>query len=228
MHAVVHSDRAALARAAAGLIAARAADGPMTLGLAGGSTPTDTYRALEEVSIEWDRVSLWLSDERWVPHDHPDSNGRVALEHLPVDASSRLVRPRYSPYVTPTDSAVHYDAELRYLHGDRPPDIVLLGMGTDGHTASLFSHTEALDADAHRWFVENHVPDLDAWRLTVTPSLLQRAETVLVLVTGSDKATVLAEVLEGPAGRYPIQLLREAQGDVTVLCDADAASSLSR
>lgn len=200
----------------------------MSLGLAGGSTPADTYDALGEVSIDWDHVSLWLSDERWVPYDHPDSNGRMALEHLPSAASHRLVRPRFSPYLTPADSAVHYDAELRYMHGDRPPDIVLLGMGTDGHTASLFPDTDALATDAHRWFVENHVPSLEAWRLTVTPSVLHRAETVLVLVAGTDKAALLADVLEGPADRYPVQLLRKAQGDVTVLCDADAASALSQ
>ncbi|MEX1004917.1 MAG: 6-phosphogluconolactonase [Acidimicrobiia bacterium] len=227
MHAVVHRDRPALARAAAELIAARASQGPITLGLAGGSTPADTYDALGDVSIDWENVSLWLSDERWVPHDHADSNGRMALEHLPSAASSRLVRPRYSPYLTPADSAVHYDAELRSLHGDKFPEIVLLGMGTDGHTASLFPDTDALAADPRRWFVENHVPQIDAWRLTVTPSLLHHAETVLVLVAGADKAALLADVLEGPAGRYPIQLLHEAQGEVTVLCDADAASALS-
>ena len=227
MHAVVHPDRSALARAAAELIAERATEGPMTLGLAGGSTPADTYDALGGVTIDWDRVTLWLSDERWVPHDHPDSNGRMALEHLPPAAADRLLRPRFSPYLTPADSAVYYDAELQYLHGGRKPDIVLLGMGTDGHTASLFPDTEALTADPRRWFVENHVPSLDTWRLTVTPSLLHQAETVLVLVAGTDKADMLAEVLEGPPDRHPFQLLDTAQGEVIVLCDADAASALS-
>jgi 6-phosphogluconolactonase len=227
MRPVVYPDRASLARAAAELIAARAAEGPMTLGLAGGSTPADTYDALCEVAIEWNHVSLWLSDERWVSHDDDDSNGRMALQHLPSAASDRLVRPRFSAYLTPADSAVHYDAELRSMHGDRNPDIVLLGVGTDGHTASLFPNTNALAADPHRWFVENHVPSLDTWRLTVTPSLLHRADTVLVLVAGTEKAGMLAEALEGPDGRYPVQLLREAQGVVTVLCDVDAASALS-
>jgi 6-phosphogluconolactonase len=227
MRPVVHPDRSALARATAELIATRAAVDRMSLGLAGGSTPADTYDALGEVSIDWDRVTLWLSDERWVPHDHPDSNGRMALEHLPPEASRGLVRPRFSPYLTPADSAVHYDAELRYMHGDRNPDIVLLGMGTDGHTASLFPDTDALAADPQRWFVENHVASLDAWRLTVTPSLLHRADIVIVLVAGTEKAAVLADVLEGPADRYPIQLLRHAQGDVIVMCDADAASAFS-
>ena len=227
MRLVVHPDRLALAREAADLIARRASHGTMTLGLAGGSTPADTYDALGDVSIAWDQMDLWLSDERWVPHDHQDSNGRMALAHLPPAAAPRLVRPRHSSYLTPADAAVHYDAALRYMHDDRPPDIVLLGMGTDGHTASLFPDTDALAADPHRWFVENHVPSLEAWRLTATPSLLQGAETVLVLVAGEDKAQVLADAFEGPSGRYPIQLLRDARGDVAVHCDAAAASAFS-
>lgn len=199
----------------------------MTLGLAGGSTPADTYDALGDVDIDWSRISLWLSDERWVPLDHPDSNGRMALSHLPPDAHDRLARPRFSQYVTPADSAVHYDATLRAMHGNSAPDVVLLGMGTDGHTASLFPGTEALNAQPHRWFVENHVPDLDTWRLTATPDLLCSAGQVVVLIAGPEKASVLAEVLEGPDGRYPIQLLRSAGGEVTVMCDRDAASALS-
>lgn len=199
----------------------------MTLGLAGGSTPADTYRELGGHQVDWPNVRLWLSDERWVPHDHADSNGGMALELLPAEANRRLVRPRYSEFLQPEDSAAHYEAELRLIHDGRDPDMVLLGMGTDGHTASLFPGTTALDAPVDRWFVANHVPQLDTWRLTATPSLLQRATAVVVLVAGSDKADVLREVLEGPDGAYPIQLLREAEGDVTVVCDEAAAARLS-
>ncbi len=227
MDVSIHDDRTALANAAADVIAARAADGPMTLGLAGGSTPADTYDALGARAIDWERVSLWLSDERWVPHDHPDSNGRMALAHLPAAAHSRLVRPRYSAYLDPHDSAAHYEAELRAMHDDRPPDIVLLGLGTDGHTASLFPGTEALAGHAHRWFVANHVPQHECWRLTATPTLLQIATRVLLLVSGESKAGVLAEVLEGPDGRHPTQLLRQAVGEVMVLCDGAAGAALS-
>lgn len=227
MEVSVHPDRTSLSQAAAALIASWAAEDEMTLGLAGGSTPADTYDALSDLDVDWSLVSLWLSDERWVPLDHPDSNGQMALSHLPTSAHDRLVRPRFSKYMTPADSAVHYDAALRAMHGDADPDVVLLGMGTDGHTASLFPNTEALDPEPHRWFVENHVPDLDTWRLTATPNLLCSARRVVVLVSGSEKASVLAEVLEGPDGRYPIQLLRSASGEVTVVCDRDAASALS-
>lgn len=227
MDVLIHDSPGALAAAAAEMIAAIAADGPMTLGLAGGSTPASTYDALGNHDIDWERVSLWLSDERWVAHDHADSNGRMALEHLPAAAAPRLVRPRYSVYLDPMDSAAHYEAALRDMHGDRAPDVVLLGMGTDGHTASLFPGTEALEADPRRWFVANHVPSLDTWRLTATATLLRRARRVLVLVAGEDKAEVLAEVIDGPEGRYPIQLLHQADGEVTVMCDRGAASRLS-
>lgn len=220
-------DRNFIADHVADLISERAGSGPMTLGLAGGSTPEGTYRALASRQVDWSNVRLWLSDERWVPHDHADSNGRMAGELLGAEAASRLVRPRFSPYLQPEDSAAHYEAELRLMHDGRDPDVVLLGMGSDGHTASLFPDTPALDAPTDRWFVANHVPQLDTWRLTATPSLLQRATAVVVLVAGSDKAEVLREVLEGPDGVYPIQLLRSADGEVTVVCDRAAASLLS-
>ncbi|MEX0757071.1 MAG: 6-phosphogluconolactonase [Acidimicrobiia bacterium] len=226
MEVLIQPDRATLARTAAELIASQ--DGPFTLGLAGGSTPADTYDELHNIDLDWSQVSLWLSDERWVAPDDPESNGRMALDHLPAAAANRLIRPRYSDYLTPADSAVHYDAALRRIHGDDRPDLVLLGMGTDGHTASLFPGTDALEAEPHRWFVANHVPALDTWRLTVTPSLLRSARRVVVLVSGTAKAQVLAEVLDGPDGVYPIQILRHAEGEVTVICDAEAAAVLSR
>jgi 6-phosphogluconolactonase len=228
MEVSVHPDRAALAAAVADIIAARAATGPATIGLAGGSTPADTYRALHDRHVNWEGVTLWLSDERWVPHDHPDSNGAMALRHLPAAAAGRLLRPPYSIHLRPEDSAAHYEARLRLAHGDRAPDLVLLGMGADGHTASLFPDSPALHADPSRWFVANLVPSLDTWRLTATPSLLRAADQVLVLVSGEDKAATLAEAVEGPDGRHPVQLLRTATGSVTIHCDRAASAELSR
>ncbi|MFP5332903.1 MAG: 6-phosphogluconolactonase [Acidimicrobiia bacterium] len=227
MQLTVVEDRTALAEHCADLIAARAAEGRMTLGLAGGSTPAGAYRALGTRSVDWSSVTPWLSDERWVPHDDPDSNGRMALEHLPQGLGSRLIRPRYSPHLQPEDAAAHYEAELRLLHDGRPPDLVLLGMGIDGHTASLFPGTAALEAPPERWFVANPVPQLDTWRLTVTPSLLRQARAVVVLVSGTDKAEVLREVFEGPDGVHPIQLLGQASGTVTFVADRAAADAMS-
>lgn len=224
----MHPDRAALAGAVADAITDRAATGPITIGLAGGSTPADTYDALHDRDIDWNQVTLWLSDERWVPHDHADSNGSMALRHLPPAAADRLIRPPYSTNLRPEESAAHYDARLRFVHDGRAPDVVLLGMGGDGHTASLFPGSPALEAPPSRWFVAHMVPSLGAWRLTATASVLQAADEVMVLVTGEDKATTLAEALEGPDGLHPIQLLRAAKGSVTVHCDPAAARALSR
>lgn len=223
----IHADPIALAEAAASRIAAWVSEGPTTVGLTGGSTPGDTYDALGRHDVAWDQVWLWMSDERWVPHDHPESNGGMALEHLPPEAEQRLVRPEYSPHLDPIDSAAQYEEKLRDMHDDGRVDLVLLGLGSDGHTASLFPGTDALEPDPDRWFVANRVPQIDTWRLTATPLLLTTARRVLVLVTGDSKAAVLADALEGPDGRYPIQLLRHAEGDVTVLCDRGAASALS-
>ena len=198
-----------------------------SLGLAGGSTPQAAYRLLGDSSVDWDVIDLWLSDERWVPWDHADSNGRMAVESL-GERGTGLIRPRWSELMRVEESAAHYDAELRLLHGEAWPDMVLLGMGADGHTASLFPDTDALVApEPARWYVANHVPQLATWRLTATPWLLQHCTDVLVLVAGESKAETLAEVIEGPDGTHPIQLLRQASGSVTFIVDEAASQRLA-
>jgi len=218
-----------LAAGAAGAIANAIKESPgarVSVGLAGGSTPRATYEHLRWEPVPWDGVDLWLSDERWVPHDHEDSNGLMAATALVDHVGARFVRPRWSEYLTAMDSAAFYEAELRrFIPGGRS-DIVLLGMGADGHTASLFPDTRALD-EHRRWFVHNEVPQLDTWRLTATPPMINRARTVLVLTAGESKADVLATALEGPDGSVPIQLLRHAVGEVVWMVDEAAASSLS-
>lgn len=218
-----------LAAGAADFIAAglAEADGRCDVGLAGGSTPQATYRELRSREVAWDSVDIWLSDERWVPHDSEDSNGYQAGVSL-VDQVSEpsFLRPRFSALLEPVDSAAFYEARLRSAIGERP-SVVLLGMGTDGHIASLFPDTEALSDTSERWFVANHVPQLDTWRLTVTPHLLDIAEQVVVIVSGHAKADVLAEAVARPTGRYPIELLHRSEAAVTVLCDQAAGSSLA-
>lgn len=224
----VSQDRDSLANHAAFTIAKLLNDAPgprVSLGLAGGSTPELAYHQLRWESVHWDRVVLWLSDERWVPHDHEDSNGRMALESLASNVPARFVRPRWSEYLTAEDAAAYYDADLRSVIDEGVPDVLLLGMGDDGHTASLFPGTDALE-ETTRWFVGNEVPDLDTWRLTVTPPFIKAADNIVVIVAGPSKAKVIAEVLEGPREMYPIQILLDAPGTVWWLIDRDAASSL--
>jgi 6-phosphogluconolactonase len=224
----VFADIEALARAAAERVAARLreAAGPrVSLGLAGGSTPADTYRSMRGLACQWDRVDAWLPDERWVPLDHRDSNGRVPAETLLSHVPGTFHRPRWAPWLEPEESAAHYEATLRSLHpADHPPDLILLGLGDDGHTASLFPETKALLVE-HRWFVANFVPQRDSWRLTATFEMLHRARDVFFLVCGAGKAEVLARVMTGED--LPAARVTAGPAPVTWLLDRAAASRLS-
>lgn len=200
-----------------------AADGRFSLGLAGGSTPRATYEALRGRATGWDRVDAWLSDERWVPDDDERSNGLMAANALMDHVAARFVRPRWSEFMAPPDSAAHYEAVLRSIHADRFPDLILLGMGEDGHTASLFPGSEALEEDS-RWYVANRIPETEEPRLTATYPLLWQSERLLVITAGERKAPALRDSFEGvtPAG-----LLGEGKAEVEWHVDRSAASLLS-
>lgn len=194
-----------------------------TLGLAGGGTPEATYRALRGRARGWSRVDAWLSDERWVPPDHERSNGRMAAATLFDHVDARFHRPRWSEFMQPRDTAAHYEARLRSIHHEHRPDLVLLGLGEDGHTASLFPDTPALEETA-RWFVANAVPQLDEYRLTATYPLLWTARLLMVLVVGEHKAKALAETM---SGNTPASRLDHGDAEVEWHVDAAAASLLS-
>jgi 6-phosphogluconolactonase len=209
--------------------------GAFTLALAGGDTPRPTYaRLASEPGIDWPRVEFFWCDERPVPPEHPDSNYRMAratlLEPLAIDA--RRVHRIEGERADLDAAARDYENELaRWLGGTPggvPPqlDLVLLGMGADGHTASLFPYTAAL-SESRRWVVANDAPRLATRRITFTFPLIERARSVLLLVTGGAKAAALSEVLEGPwdPQRLPSQRLR-AHAGVDWLVDAEAASLL--
>jgi len=224
----VFADPAALALGAAELIAARMSDAPgprVSLGLAGGTSPAATYRNMRGLRCHWERVDVWLADERWVPLDHEDSNGRMAAEALFDHVNATFHRPRFNQWFQPEESAAHYEAILRSLHGaDHPPDLVLLGLGEDGHTASLFPGTTALDIE-RRWFVANHIDMLDTWRLTATIPFLHKAREIFFLVEGEEKADRVAEIINGEP--YPATLVAEGPPEVTWLLDQAAARLLS-
>lgn len=232
MNLVIRPDPEHLADAAADFIAGLIGEAPearVTLGLAGGSSPKLTYERLVEKQVPWGRVDAWLSDERWVPHHHPESNGRMAAEALMDHVEARYLRPRFAPPLLPADSAAYYEADLRSIHGGGRPDIVLLGMGDDGHTASLFPGTAALTAPPHRWFVANHVPQLGVDRLTSTYSLLHAARHVVFLVAGATKADALRQAIEPSDDRDPVPAagVTGGQAEVWWLVDEAAASQLS-
>lgn len=236
----IHGSVEALTRATADEIiragrVALARHGRFDVALAGGATPRGVYRLLAADyadALPWSQVHLFFGDERAVPPDHPDSNCRMVRESLlsgtPGTArQSRLHRMEAeSP---PALAADRYEEELRRHFAAAPPaqpvfDLVLLGMGTDGHTASLFPGTAAL-GELHRAVVANEVPQLGTTRITLTFPCLNQAREILFLVAGADKAAMLAKVLHGdPTGaRYPAQDIRPTSGTLTWMLDEAAA-----
>lgn len=239
----VFPDPAAVARAAADRILALArtavaGTGAFSLVLSGGSTPRMLYELLAaepyRSQLDWARVDLFFGDERAVPPDHAESNFRMASEalisRLPLEPA-RVHRMRGE--IDPQAAAVEYGRTLQARFGEMAPgagpDVTLLGMGDDGHTASLFPGTPAIDETRHRCvaqFVEKSTTGR-SWRITLTAPFLNTSRHVLVLVTGAGKAAPLREVLHGPRDprRLPIQSIAPA-GGVTWLVDRAAAALL--
>jgi len=212
VHIHVADDPAGVAAMAAATIAgwlrdAACAGRAINLGLAGGGSPRATYEQLRTSDIPWDQLDAWVSDERWVAPDHPDSNARMAREAL-VDHVGARFHPIPWDTGDPGAAAAAYDQTLRGFlpaDGDRVyPQIVLLGLGDDGHIASLFPGTDAL-AMTDRLYVANWVADKSTWRLTATLPLLWAADRLAFIVTGAAKAPRVAEIIGGdsdlPAGR---------------------------
>jgi 6-phosphogluconolactonase len=232
----VLSDPEAVAREGAQHIAraaeaALARSGRFTLALSGGRTPRALHAHLLAEPVDWGRTVVLFGDERCVAPDHPESNFRMAretlLDHLPCPPA---VVVRMEGERPPEEAARRCEQALRSLFPDAVfprPDLVVLGMGADGHTASLFPGTTALQ-EKTRWVVANHVPQLDTFRLTLTVPVLQSAAELLFLVTGKDKAPVFAEAFGGRPHPvpYPCELVGPLDGVRTVLADAAAASEL--
>lgn len=186
------------------------------LSLCGGSTPRAIYSALaERIDIDWERVLLSFGDERCVPQDHADSNYRMVKEALldPAGVPRGSVM-RMAGEMDPTEAAQRYDGQLRKLAqlAGEPVfvhDLILLGMGEDGHTASLFPETAAL-AETERWAVANEVPKFDSWRLTLTYPIINAAKEVVFLVTGENKRPLVEAILAG-GSPYPAEGVKAAK-----------------
>lgn len=223
-------DPADLASRTADLLAGELAalEGPATLGLAGGSTPRATYRELGAAGLDWSDVTLWLGDERWVPADHPDANAAMARTTLADVVGAELLAPETGAG-EPAAAAHAYELALsdRWVgrDGRRGPDVVLLGMGNDGHTASLFPDTAALD-EHERWYTANWVDALGTWRLTATLPLLWAARHIVFLVAGEGKAEMLHRILDEGAP-YPAQRVAAGSRKATWMLDSAAASRLN-
>jgi 6-phosphogluconolactonase len=221
MQVIIHDTPDAVAAAAVDLIAAEVRSGTQTIGLAGGGTPRATYELLPRQNLDWSGAMLWLGDERWVPPDHPDSNAGMARRAFADEVGATLVAPDYSLGDPHLAAAAYAEAVRPAL---QTPGLVLLGMGNDGHTASLFPGTEALEV-TDRSYVANWVATKGDWRLTATLPLLWSARHIVFLVTGDTKAEVVAEVLDN-RGDYPAGRVGRGGCHTTWLLDAAAASRL--
>ena len=236
--ALIRTEAERFVALAAEAIAAR---GRFAVALSGGSTPRPLYQRLATPPlagrIDWSRVHVFWGDERAVGPDHPESNYRMTrealLDHVPIPAANvhRIVGED-----DPDAAARAYERTLRefFATPDGPParsfDLVLLGMGDDGHTASLFPGTPPV-TEERRWVMANHVTGpKTAWRITLTPVVLNAAGAVTFLVAGADKAPRLRDVIEGgdEAPVLPAQRIQPSHGALTWMVDAAAAARLRR
>jgi 6-phosphogluconolactonase len=218
---------------------AAAERGLARIAISGGSTPKAAFALLADPSqpwhgrMPWDKLELFWVDERCVPPDNAESNYRMTreamLDHVPLTPEQvHRMEGELDPYV----AAARYESLLRNsfrLQGAESPrfDLVALGMGPDGHTASLFPYTEAIH-ETGRLVAANHVAQKDTWRITLTWPVINNASSVFFLIGGADKAKVLSEVLTGPQDpeRLPSQLIWPASGILTLILDQAAAALL--
>ena len=243
----VFNDFEALSQAAAEMFVDLAnqaiiSDGQFSVALSGGETPHRLYEILATPSfrdrIPWEAVQVFWGDERCVPINDPRSNvlmaQRTLLDHVPLLADQ--IHPIQGDLPAAL-AAFNYETELRNFFSDKPPifDLILLGLGENAHTASLFPHTSVLD-EKERWVKEVYVGDQSMYRVTLTPPLINQAKEVIFLVTGVKKASALQEVLEGayqpherpaqlirPNGAHPIWLVDKAASHKLVVDTMEAA-----
>jgi 6-phosphogluconolactonase len=236
---IVVPDARAVAREAANRFASQIAEavqsrGRFSVALCGGSTPRGLYRLLADEryrgEVPWHRVHVFWGDERCVPPDDPDSNYRLAYEtllsHVPIPLENVY---RIQGELKPAAAARTYDrAVVEFFCGPRPRfDLVLLGLGSDGHTASLSPGSAALDETERLAVPATAVyQDRPAERVTLTLPVINGAREVLFLVTGEEKAEIVQAVLEDPSRNLPAQRVQPVAGQLTWLLDAAAASRL--
>ena len=241
---IVEPDSAALAQRAAQQFVevaeqAVATRGRARIAISGGSTPKVAFQLLADPGqpwlkrMPWDKLDLFWVDERTVPPDHPDSNYRMTkqamLDHVPLKADQIH---RMEGELEPEVAAARYESLIRNtfrLEGAESPrfDLIALGMGDDGHTASLFPHTAAIN-EMGRLVTANHVPQMNTWRITLTWPVINRASSVFFLIGGKNKAELIKEVFTGPRDpeRLPSQLIWPASGILSLILDKDAAALL--
>jgi 6-phosphogluconolactonase len=234
----VCADDDALMTAAAETVVRSAAEaieeaGFATVALSGGTTPKRLYQLLATpgyaTRVDWPHVHVFFGDERCVPPNDPASNYRMArealLDRVPLPPANVH---RLHGEEDPATAAADYERELRdVVAGRGRVDLVLLGMGDNGHTASLFPGLTAVH-EHQRWVVAEHVAEVGMWRITMTPAAINAAAEVVFLVSGAGKADMLARVVDGPRdpSTLPAQVVAPTNGQLRWLVDAAAAAKL--
>lgn len=207
--------------------------GLFSVALSGGSTPKAIFSALSRAEkrgeVDWKRVLLFWSDERLVPPDHPDSNYRMAMEaglsHLPIPLEN-IHRMRGEE--EPEAEALKYEKLIGEKLQGAPFDLVTLGMGNDGHTASLFPKTHALHS-VGRKVVANFIPKMECWRLTMTFECINEAKESAIYLLGEGKAATIREIFTSPydPDRFPIQKIGTPKRKALFIMDDDAAKLMN-
>lgn len=209
------------------------ARGYFSVALSGGSTPRALYQLLADTPLAWQNIHLFWGDERCVPPDHVDSNYRMTAEslltrvHIPPENIHRI-----QGELPPEEAALRYEDDLRKFFRDAPRfDLILLGLGEDGHTASLFPDSPALH-ERTRWVVavpHAFPPPPLVPRVTLTLPVLNAARQIAFLVSGASKAQRLAQVLRAPTASpsLPASMIRPDDGDILWMMDQSAAALLS-
>lgn len=207
-----------------------------TVALSGGSTPKRLYESLVDAPLDWARVQVFFGDERCVPPEHADSNFHMAREAWlsKVPIPERNLHRFRTEDADPERVAKDYETQLQSFFKLRPGevptfDLCLMGMGADGHTASLFPGTTALSEEV-RLAVSVWVESLGAWRVTLSAPVFNKARCAWFLAAGADKSAALTQVLEGtaPAEQYPARLIQPSAGELLWWVDAAAAAQLSK
>ena len=229
MTKTIFADPMALARGAAEYFLARR---PQTVALSGGSTPKLMFQILADEfreQVAWSTIQFFWSDERHVPPDHPESNYRMAnealLSHVPVPPGN--VHRIRGENPNAADAASEYEETIIAVTKQSLPrlDLIFLGLGTDGHTGSIFPGSEVLH-ESKRLVAAPYVEKFKSYRITMTLPLLNNGATVVFLVSGAEKAQILKEVLEGE-NKYPAQAVKPTHGELIWMLDKDAAAYLS-
>lgn len=233
----IYDDALAASKAAADFLVKTAADcvnsyGRFTVALSGGSTPKMLYELLASDEyrnrLPWDKMFIFWGDERFVPKDDENNNAKMAFEaflnQVPVPENNIFPIPIA---MTPRESASEYEKLLHnFFHNADPSfDLILLGLGENGHTASLFPETSVIDKK-NLWVSEVYVEEQKMYRITLTAPVINKAKNIMFIVVGKNKAEIVSSVLQGvfQPRIWPAQLIKPVNGNLLWMLDEDAAA----